>query len=143
MTINVLCVNNLKYNLLSARTLELQGFEIKFSNRTGLIYRNGKLIAKSDKGESLYTLTFQIIKEVAGEMEIGYLTKTTRKESDTLWHRKMGHTSSIKPMNDCKTCIQAMMSKFPHKETRLRVVEPLENYRTTRRCVRTNISRRN
>lgn len=131
----VLIVPYLKFNLLSVRKLEMNGYTVQFCNRKGIIQREDHTIAVAYRKNKLYELEFSTESVTAN---------VCNSESDIeVWHKRFGHISysaleelpsmvngikwneRIKPER-CEVCITGKQTKLPHSQTRIRAKRPLQ-----------------
>lgn len=78
-------IPDLKRNLISAGMLDRDGYHVIFGSNQWKVTKGSSVIAKGQKGESLYTFS--------GSCN-GTMTLVAAEEgSSTLWHRRLGHLS--------------------------------------------------
>lgn len=81
---NVLSVSGLKYNLLSVRKLELNGFKVIFKNGKEIIQKSNRIVAVASRSESqLYVLCFR--------QKLISANACLSVEDLNLWHKRLGH----------------------------------------------------
>jgi len=110
---DVLCAKQLKCNLLSIKRLEAKGFRVEFKNGSGYIYRENELIIQTQPGGKLYNIPFKRTLKLTNAWARLALTGNS-----TTWHKRLGHSHTIKPDGICRVCIEAKMNKQPHTKTR-------------------------
>lgn len=128
---NVLYVPNLKYNLLSVKRMEENGFEIYFKNGAATISRNGEIYLRTQRKGKLYEAVFvysvngiaSITEEISNELEV--------------WHQRFGHLNELSlnqlvrkemvtgmpsklngKLNFCKICVESKMAHLPYKQVK-------------------------
>lgn len=117
-------VEDLKFNLLSIRCLEDNGFTVVFEDGRTFIKREETIIAASDVSDGLYILSLQTTNE---SRNCGAnVSRLDLPGNNTLWHRRLGHTALIQPDSKCETCIEATITGLPHKRTKTKVKTPFE-----------------
>lgn len=93
---NVLCAAQLKCNLLSIKRLEEKGLQVEFRNGSGYVYRGNELIVQTQRGSNLYNITFE-----PASRSSNYCANLTLSGDQTIWHRCLGHSCTIKPEGTC------------------------------------------
>lgn len=133
---NVLSVQNLHYNLLSVRKLEMNGFKVTLENGQGIIMKKNEIVAIALRNETqLYELKFR--KTVHANISI-------KSDDYQLWHKRTGHLNfeDIKRMQSqtsgmkinfsqetkklCHICIEGKQACQPHNQERKRATRPLQ-----------------
>lgn len=122
-------------NLLSVSRIVDADVDVYFTKDRAELLKDGNVIATGKRSGNLFEVKFKILRSVSN------LSKT---ETETLWHRRMGHISKqsysdmIKhnmvtgipnqiPNNFCEVCTQSRQSREPFDGTRSRATRPIEH----------------
>lgn len=103
---NVWVCENLNYNLLSVKKMQEFGLQITFSNGKVLVLKNGNIILSGTLKGNLYVITFLV-------PERHYVTVS---ETDSLMHRRMGHSSKYPAVGLCEICQMGKQTHSPYRE---------------------------
>jgi len=136
---NVLIIDDLKFNLLSVSRLEVNGYDIIFTQGKCLIIHNGVIVSQGLREG----MTYKIILATHKIDTHAALAVIDHK----LWHRRLGHIGQqgllkVSKMVDgimtvadvpervssdfCDTCVQGKQVKLPFPGTRTPSTRPLE-----------------
>lgn len=138
---DVLLVKDLKYNLISVKSLEKHDCEIIFKNGEVHIYKDRCLLLGGKSAMGLYSVNLNCLSNKENQ---DYVCSVIDKEvSDDLWHRRFGHISEkyfqilkSKEMviglkekdlkRNCESCTESKQCKLPFTGTRWKSDRVLE-----------------
>lgn len=98
---DVLVCDKLFYNLLSVRKMVEAGMKVEFQEKVVNVWKNGEIILQGKRAGNLFILKLQIRQTYEANLT---------KNSDDLWHRRMGHSFKFPVNSVCEVCLKGKQS---------------------------------
>lgn len=132
---DVLCVPELRDNLLSVRKITNAGMEVKFGKYKAKIFKNSEVVAEAYLRGDLYELDIAVTKHEAN---------ACNADKVKLWHKRLGHIGqsafnelvrknltngirvSAESFGFCDICVESKHSRDPFCGNRERAKRPIE-----------------